>query len=193
MKNLSVYLFLILFTLQAPSLADDISDFQIEGMSIGDRALNYFSEEKIKSSKQKTQYPNDKFIVYQLERIKTLDVYEGMNVSIKKNDKKYIVSHIQAGIYYEEVNEFKKCNSDMKKILVGIFDIVKNLTKIEQKYLSKFDNKSPVWGTEFYFDNGEAIVVNCNDWRKETGLTKTLDVMIATEEFVNFIINEAYK
>jgi len=50
MKNLSVYLFLILFTLQAPSLADDISDFQIEGMSIGDRALNYFSEEKINNS-----------------------------------------------------------------------------------------------------------------------------------------------
>ena len=42
MKKLSTYLFLILFSFSAPSFADDISDFQIEGMSIGDSALNYF-------------------------------------------------------------------------------------------------------------------------------------------------------
>jgi hypothetical protein len=34
MKRLSLYLFLLLFTLQTPSLADDIRDFQIEGMSV---------------------------------------------------------------------------------------------------------------------------------------------------------------
>ena len=32
-------------------LAEDISDFQIEGMSIGDSLLNYFSETEIKSFK----------------------------------------------------------------------------------------------------------------------------------------------
>ena len=35
MKRLSLYLFLILFTFQTPSQADDIRDFQIEGMSVG--------------------------------------------------------------------------------------------------------------------------------------------------------------
>ena len=48
MKRLSLYLFLILFTLPTPSQADDIRDFQIEGMSIGDSLLDYFSEEEIK-------------------------------------------------------------------------------------------------------------------------------------------------
>ena len=52
MKRLSLYLFLIFFTLQTPSKADDIRDFQIEGISIGDSLLDYFSEEKIKSSKK---------------------------------------------------------------------------------------------------------------------------------------------
>jgi len=47
MKKLSTYLFLILFSFQTLSLADDISDFQIEGMSIGDSLLDYFSEEEI--------------------------------------------------------------------------------------------------------------------------------------------------
>ena len=61
MKRLSLYLFLILFTLQTPSQADDIRDFQIEGMSIGDSLLDYFSEEEINKYK-KNYYNDDKFI-----------------------------------------------------------------------------------------------------------------------------------
>ena len=45
MKRLSLYLFLILFTLQTPSQADDIRDFQIEGMSVGDSLLDYINKE----------------------------------------------------------------------------------------------------------------------------------------------------
>ena len=46
MKRLLTILILI-FTLQTPSQADDIRDFQIEGMSIGDSLLDFFSEEEI--------------------------------------------------------------------------------------------------------------------------------------------------
>ena len=49
MKKFLGILILIL-TLQTPSQADDIQDFQIEGMSIGDSALDYFSEEEIKNN-----------------------------------------------------------------------------------------------------------------------------------------------
>ncbi len=52
MKKLSTYLFLILFSLSAPSFADDIRDFEIEGMSIGDSLLDYFSEEEITNKKK---------------------------------------------------------------------------------------------------------------------------------------------
>ena len=47
MKKLSTYLFLVLFSFSAPSFADDISDFEIEGISIGDSLLDYMSEEEI--------------------------------------------------------------------------------------------------------------------------------------------------
>ena len=58
--------------------------------------------------------------------------------------------------------------------------------------MSSYDNKSPVDGTEFYFDSGELIAINCNDWLKETGLTKNLDVAVATEEFHIFITEDAF-
>ena len=47
MKKLLVLL-LSLFFLSSPSVfADDISDFQIEGISIGDSLLDYMTEEEI--------------------------------------------------------------------------------------------------------------------------------------------------
>ena len=50
MKKLSTYLFLIFFSFQTLSLADDITDFQVEGMSVGDSLLDYFSKEEIKNN-----------------------------------------------------------------------------------------------------------------------------------------------
>jgi len=35
---------ILIFSLQSWTKADDISDFEIEGMSIGDSALDFFSE-----------------------------------------------------------------------------------------------------------------------------------------------------
>ena len=51
MKKLLGILVLGLFLI-TPSQADDIRDFQIEGMSIGDSLLDYFSEEEINEKKK---------------------------------------------------------------------------------------------------------------------------------------------
>ncbi|SVC07743.1 uncharacterized protein METZ01_LOCUS260597, partial [marine metagenome] len=61
MKKLLLLLFSILF-LSSPSVfAKDISDFEIEGMSIGDSLLDYFSEEEINNASE-TPYPSsDKY------------------------------------------------------------------------------------------------------------------------------------
>ena len=40
----------LILNLQSWTKADDISDFQIEGMSIGDSALKFFSESQIKNT-----------------------------------------------------------------------------------------------------------------------------------------------
>ena len=61
MKKLSTYLFLVLFSFSAPSFADDISEFQIEGMSIGDSLLDYMSEEEIKENEFPGVYKDKKF------------------------------------------------------------------------------------------------------------------------------------
>ena len=46
----------LIFNLQSFTKADDIRDFEIEGMSIGDSLLDYFSEDKIENSIAKHSY-----------------------------------------------------------------------------------------------------------------------------------------
>ena len=43
---------ILTFSFQTWTKADDIRDFQIEGMSIGDSALGYFSKKEIKKNKR---------------------------------------------------------------------------------------------------------------------------------------------
>ena len=64
MKKLSTYLFLIIFIFSAPSFADDISDFQVEEMSIGDSALDYFTKAEIKKKKRFIYYPKSAIKYY---------------------------------------------------------------------------------------------------------------------------------
>ena len=89
MKKLSLYLFLILFTLQTPSQADDIRDFQIEGMSVGDSLLDYFSRDELDNFVD--PYKNDgKVITFQT--VSKLKNYDMVELHYFKNDKKYIIS-----------------------------------------------------------------------------------------------------
>ena len=122
MKRLSLYLFLILFTLQTPSFADDIRDFQIEGMSVGDSLLNHFSEKKIIqeiNSKWSLDYGN-KFIQigvgegknYSLS--KKIEIYDSVSVVLKLNDKNYIIYSLAGRITCKPLEE---CHTIKKNIV----------------------------------------------------------------------------
>ena len=62
MKKLLEILFFILFLI-TPSWADDIREFEIEGMSIGDSALDFFSESEIKNN-MRYMYKSKKYAMF---------------------------------------------------------------------------------------------------------------------------------
>ena len=87
MKNLSVYLFLILFTLHIPSQADDIRDLQIEGMSVGESLLDYFSEEEINKkinsySNKGYIYPSKDFYSLSFRFLPKFETYESIQIHL---------------------------------------------------------------------------------------------------------------
>ena len=80
---------ILILNLQSWTKADDIRDFEIEGMSIGSSALEFLSESQLKN----TAYllgTDDKYLTsyfYDSDYV----VYEAVEVSYLKNDKKYII------------------------------------------------------------------------------------------------------
>lgn len=61
-----------------PSQANDIRDFQIEGMSLGDSLLNYFSKSEIKKGK-KNYFKDNEFSVLELA-LPESKAYDGFQV-----------------------------------------------------------------------------------------------------------------
>ena len=100
MKRLLTILILI-FSLQTPSLADDISDFQIEGMSVGNSLLNYFTISQIKNFTNYDDLPsNMKFRIAEFysEREMQMNLYDYMQVYYKPEDKTFIIHGLNGGL-----------------------------------------------------------------------------------------------
>ena len=190
MKRLSLYLFLILFTLQAPSQADDIRDFQIEGISIGDSLLDYFSEKEIKKDTQKVFPKSNKFLSITFRFLPKFEVYDGVQFFYKENDKKYIVYQITGQIYYED---FKDCNKKYNEIVAEFSDLFPNATIDAEEYQEHTSLKSSYYQrTWFEFVSGSNVYVVCYDWSSETNMKDGLGVAINQEEYYNFLQNDAY-
>ena len=78
---------ILAFSFQTLSKADDIKDFEIEGISIGDSILKYYNREDLNKF-YKINYPNsDKYIGYEipnhLSKIKFKN-YESITLHFKK-------------------------------------------------------------------------------------------------------------
>ena len=166
MKRLSLYLFLILFTLQTPSQADDIRDFQIEGMSIGDSLLDYFSEEKINQSKRNYGYENKKFYAVGFENENFFTVYDSLDIHLKPNDKNYIIYSISGiNFFTYDINNCYKKKKDITSELTSIFS---DLEKKEyKKNKMSFDKSSTLESNYFFFKSGDYIKIQCYDWSEK--------------------------
>jgi len=194
MKRLSLYLFLILFTLQTPSQADDIRDFQIEGMSIGDSLLNIFTKKEIDSI-EPTYYPNSrKFHGLPIISDK-FKGYDQVTFGLKRDDKKYIVHSLSGDLYYE--NDFKNCMKKKEEILKEVSSLFIKQKRSDYKYVYKDidDGKSFAEITDFIFKDSSSFRIFCVDWTLETekkrDFTDMLSVTVSTSEWLRWL-DKAY-
>ena len=196
MKRLSLYLFLIFFTLQTPSQADDIRDLEIEGMSIGDSLLNKFSEEKINNSLI-IKFPKENFYIISIHSSK-FDTYDGVQVGIKKDDLEYILHGVSGVIIYK--NDIQNCYKEMKKIVTDIYAELKSFYKKDHGRLDNPIGADPYGGTYNLVtlqkknkDRSDRVQISCNDWSKKSNIVDSLKIEIYSEELAYFVDYLAYK
>ena len=195
MKKLCIYLFLVLFSFQTPSQADDIRDFQIEGMSLGDSLLNYFSKSEIEKA-HKIFYPASKKFtqIAPDEPIKGYELYEVVSFTFKSNDNNYKIYQLKGMMGYD--NKIDECLKEKDKILKEVSNVLKNFE--ERKYTNNFAGaagESIAYVTDFNIPSG-SIRVWCSNWdentEKEKGWIDSLNVDASSKEYLNWLNNEAY-
>jgi len=194
MKKL-LFIFILTFSFQSLIKADDITDFEIENLTVGISLLNFASENKIKKAKSPNQFPNNKYIIYDYDKLVNQKKFDWISVTTKKNDNKYIVTNIAGAIDYKELEECLKLKNEIEFFVESLF---KKISKEEVEYASKQDKtgKSIIYGTQYYFKpypSNEAISVNCYHMSEETNIKKSLKLSVNPEDYANFLINEAYK
>ena len=196
-KNL-IIIFLSVFFIFSTK-ADNIRDFQIEGISLGDSLLTHFSRSEIELSQNKkwfTHLNKNKKDFYRMffedQRIKKkFSVYNGITFDIKNNDENYIIHGITAKIFTEKIDDCLK-----EKSIVNL-EIEKLLKTQGNSYKSNFKNqlgKSVAHQTEFYLESGE-IMIWCAEWDYSSKRVKKtwksdLSVTVQTTEYSNWYNSE---
>jgi hypothetical protein len=196
MKKLSTYLFLIFFSFQTSSWADDIRDFQIEGMSIGDSLLDYITKQEIES-KKKTDYKSKKFSRTQFS-LSEFEIYDSLQAHFKTSDKKYKIYNISGIIYFEDniENCYKKKDEIVTELSNFFEDVIVDDDGI-QNYPDDETGESKTTTVYFDFKSGAAAKVGCVKFGKSykskyKGITNHLRVTINTKEYIDWLNNEAY-
>ena len=110
MKKIFIIILLFL-TFETLVKADDIRDFQIEGISIGDSAIDFFTEERIKERKKVGFiYPSKDFYSATIYKGSKFKLYDHVQFHIKKNDNKYIIHSIGGQIDFS--NDISNCYNE---------------------------------------------------------------------------------
>ena len=95
------------------SQADDIRDFQIERMSLGDSLLDRFSKKEMNNKQKIYHYATKDY--YQVLIDENIEMYDVVTVHLKENDNNFIIKNIEGVIGFEDKNK-KKCENKMKEI-----------------------------------------------------------------------------
>ena len=177
MKRLLLILILT-FSFQSWTKADDIRDFEIEGMSIGDSLLDNYNEEEIKVEKQL----NKKIKFLRMNIRKNLKIYDAVQVWWNKKDQNFKITHIGGILEFD--NDINNCIKKQKEIGADIRKSFSNLKFEESKDI--YNKDETIYHYRLEFPNGDIITVQCyefsDSFEKKHNYVESLKVMIVPKK-----------
>ena len=193
---------ILIFSLQSFTKADDIREFEIEGMSIGNSLLLYSTKQEVYNN-MITDYASKKYSRYTLKQINSepLNQYDDIQVHFKTNDKDFII------LQYLEIynkNKFDECLKMKKDVIKEISAMFPN-AEINDVGTSKWYEADPTGETitsQYFFNLGSAkyndyIEVSCYDWGEEAAKKYNagdhFKLALIEKEFGKWLSEEAWK
>ena len=168
------FLIIWILTFQTQSLGDNIKYFKIEGMSIGDSALDYFNESQLEDNEQ--GWHNYSYNEYSTSYMPGKGIYNWFLVSYKNDDNNFIIEGIIGGLEISNYDN-KKCINKLDNVAINITELFKNTAQEKRKtYKLKadaaqsypFTGKSIATSLSFNFLDGAKVILACYNMDKET-------------------------
>jgi hypothetical protein len=187
MKKLLIIL-LLTFACHSFTKADDISDFEIEGISLGDSLLDYFSKSKIKNFYNYDDMPSDmKFRIAEFypKDYKKMKKYDAMQVYYKPEDNNFIVYGINGAL---DCFSNTECETTYKNV---VNDFSKNFDSGKEEKFKLSDDPSGKSHSKMYIiklSNGD-ISISYKNWSEETRWQDSVTIEIAFYEIDKWIRN----
>ena len=176
MHKILWFVFLVLLT-STNAYTDNIKDFKIENISIGDSALDYFTESQLDNSE--LDWFNYSYKEYSTSLLPGRGIYDWFKITYKNEDYNYIIEGL-VGIVVKKNYEEDKCNKQLDSTTLNLSKLFKN-TKSEEKktYRVVYDpskifqetnlsGKSKLTSIFFDFKQEGKIILSCYDMDKET-------------------------
>ena len=116
-----IYCFILILSLQFSTKADDISDFQIEGMSVGDSLLQFYDKKQLEDIKHTNQFKKKIHNKYCDNTIS--EIYFDICIYTLKKDKKFKI---------ESIAGFIDCKHDISICYKKQKEIDKSIKKLFQ-------------------------------------------------------------
>ncbi len=197
---LSILILIISF--QSWAKANDIKDFELEGLSVGDSLLNFFNKKQITTEMNSGYahfYKDNKFVKLAIGTSNeysmrtNLKIYDEIAVTIKPEDKKFIIYGLSGDIMCKE--NIKYCYTKQKEIISDLKVFFNNniiLNKYEDSHWIDDTGKSIVNVIEILSKKEELLIaVSVYDMNEDLDYSDQISVEITSNEYENFLRNVA--
>ena len=183
MKKLLIILILAL-GLQSLIKAEDMSNFEIDGMSLGDSMLDHLSEKEINESKDESH--EDRQFITKTFSAKTTSSYEVHQITYKRLDKKKELHAIVGVIGFPD--NINKCKKKMKIISSELSILFPSTPK---KDWGKYDMpKGHYFPITFTFKDKSRAMVACFNWNEKSDIKDNLKVSLYSAEYREYLASK---
>ena len=176
MKKILWIVFLGLF-LSTSAHTDNIKDYKIENIGIGDSALDYFNETELVNGE--LDWFNYSYKEFATSLVSGKGIYDWFKISYRSDDDNFKIEGI-VGIVVKKKYDDTECNKELDSAALNISELFKN-TKRSKKKLYKVEynsrkvfqeanqsGKSTATSISFDFNDRGKIILSCYDMDKAT-------------------------
>ena len=196
--NKLLLILILTFSFQSLTKADDIKDFEIEGISIGESLLDFISLKKIN---QKINSYSDKGYIYKSKKYyaltfnsddfsSNLKLYDQIQFHLKHKDTSYIIESLGGiKLYKENISECYSFLAKREKEANSVF----GKSNKEKVFTENKRNITKRVGYFYTLTDNSNMFIGCEDWNKDSNIPDDFALVLNSSEHQDWINNEAFE